>query len=164
MNWRKFYLVTPEDFKILVKIRSSSYREYLLNIAFYYIYCILYIEKRYQYLWFYMIDWNWTGDSRRIHLYAGSIDSGCLGWYWFSIRSRMVGWLGGWMGNEQGRDGFSAICQEFTFLNFRGEGGRGLICQSLLRVLGDPEVTANLYCDFAYLYWEGCVICSIYLR
>ena len=31
-------------------------------------------------------------------------------------------------------------------------------------VLGDPEVTANLYCNFAYLYWEGCVICSIYLR
>ena len=33
-----------------------------------------------------------------------------------------------------------------------------------LVVLGDPEVTANLYCNFAYLYWEGCVICSIYLR
>ena len=33
-----------------------------------------------------------------------------------------------------------------------------------LYVLGDPEVTANLHCDFAYLYWEGCVICSIYLR
>ena len=31
-------------------------------------------------------------------------------------------------------------------------------------VLGDLEVTANLYCNFAYLYWEGCVICSIYLR
>ena len=31
-------------------------------------------------------------------------------------------------------------------------------------VLGDPEVTANLYCNFAYLYWKGCVICSIYLR
>ena len=31
-------------------------------------------------------------------------------------------------------------------------------------ILGDPEVTENLYCDFAYLYWEGCVICSIYLR
>ena len=31
-------------------------------------------------------------------------------------------------------------------------------------VLGDPEVTANLYCAFAYLYWEGCVICSIYLQ
>ena len=30
--------------------------------------------------------------------------------------------------------------------------------------LGDPEVTANLYCNFAYLCWEGCVICSIYLR
>ena len=31
-------------------------------------------------------------------------------------------------------------------------------------LLGDPEVTANLYCKIAYLYWEGCVICSIYLR
>ena len=31
-------------------------------------------------------------------------------------------------------------------------------------LLGDPEVTANLYCNFAYPYWEGCVICSIYLR
>ena len=30
--------------------------------------------------------------------------------------------------------------------------------------LGDPEVTANLYCNFAYPYREGCVICSIYLR
>ena len=33
-----------------------------------------------------------------------------------------------------------------------------------IKVLGDPEVTANLYCNFAYLYWEGCVICSIHLR
>ena len=30
--------------------------------------------------------------------------------------------------------------------------------------LGDPEVTANLYSNFAYPYWEGCVICTIYLR
>ena len=22
-------------------------------------------------------------------------------------------------------------------------------------ILGDPEVTANPYCNFAYLYWEG---------
>ena len=28
---------------------------------------------------------------------------------------------------------------------------------------GDQEVTANLYCNFAYLYWEGCVIFSIFL-
>ena len=27
-------------------------------------------------------------------------------------------------------------------------------------LLGDPEVTGNLYCNFVYLYWEGCVICS----
>ena len=33
-----------------------------------------------------------------------------------------------------------------------------------LTVLGDPEVTAILYCNVAYPYWEGCVICSIYLR
>ena len=31
-------------------------------------------------------------------------------------------------------------------------------------LLGDQEVTASLYCNFAYLYWEGWVICSIYLR
>ena len=31
-------------------------------------------------------------------------------------------------------------------------------------VLGDPEVTANLYCNFAYLYWEGCAICSMNLQ
>ena len=31
-------------------------------------------------------------------------------------------------------------------------------------LLGDPEVTANLYCNFACPYWEGCVIFSIYLR
>ena len=32
------------------------------------------------------------------------------------------------------------------------------------KVLGDPEITANLYCNFAYPYWECRVICSIYLR
>ena len=32
----------------------------------------------------------------------------------------------------------------------------------ICNVLGDPVVTANLYCNFAYPYWEGCVICSIY--
>ena len=31
-------------------------------------------------------------------------------------------------------------------------------------ILGDPQVTANLYFNCAYPYWEGCVICSIYLR
>ena len=30
--------------------------------------------------------------------------------------------------------------------------------------LGAPDITANLYCNCVYLYWEGCVICSIYLR
>ena len=33
-----------------------------------------------------------------------------------------------------------------------------------IQLLGDPEVTANLYCYFACAYWEGCVICSKYLR
>ena len=33
-----------------------------------------------------------------------------------------------------------------------------------LLLLGDPEVTANLYCNFTHPYWEGCVICSKYLR
>ena len=31
-------------------------------------------------------------------------------------------------------------------------------------ILGDPDVTANMYCNFAYPHWEGCVICSIYLQ
>ena len=31
-------------------------------------------------------------------------------------------------------------------------------------VLGASEITANLYCNCVHLYWEGCVICSIYLR
>ena len=31
-------------------------------------------------------------------------------------------------------------------------------------ILGDPEVTVNLYCNFPCLYWKGCVIFSIYLR
>ena len=30
-------------------------------------------------------------------------------------------------------------------------------------LLGDPEVTANMYSNSAYPYWEGCVICSAYL-
>ena len=31
-------------------------------------------------------------------------------------------------------------------------------------ILGAPEITANLYCNFVHLYWEGYVICCIYLR
>ena len=31
-------------------------------------------------------------------------------------------------------------------------------------ILDDPDVTISLYCNFSYPYWEGCVICSIYLR
>ena len=39
------------------------------------------------------------------------------------------------------------------------------MCRPLINnLLGDPEVTANLYCNFAYLYWEGYLICGIYLR
>mgnify|MGYP007022919462 CR=1 FL=1 len=26
---------------------------------------------------------------------------------------------------------------------------------NIFDILGDPEVTANLYCNFAYPYWEG---------
>ena len=31
-------------------------------------------------------------------------------------------------------------------------------------ILGASEITANLYCNCVHLYWEGCVICSLYLR
>ena len=33
----------------------------------------------------------------------------------------------------------------------------------LHNILGDPEATANLYCNFSYPYLEGCVIWSIYI-
>ena len=33
---------------------------------------------------------------------------------------------------------------------------------SAVELLGDPEVTAKLYCNFAYPYWEGCV-CAVYI-
>ena len=33
----------------------------------------------------------------------------------------------------------------------------------LIEILGALEVTANLYCNCVHLYWEGCVIFSIYL-
>ena len=29
-------------------------------------------------------------------------------------------------------------------------------------LLGDPEITTDLYCNFAYLYWEGCVF-AVYI-
>ena len=31
-------------------------------------------------------------------------------------------------------------------------------------ILGASEITANLCSYYGHLYWEGCVICSIYLR
>ena len=31
-------------------------------------------------------------------------------------------------------------------------------------VLGALEITANVYCNGVHLYWEGCVICSVYLQ
>ena len=31
-------------------------------------------------------------------------------------------------------------------------------------ILGVSEITTNLYCNCVHMYWEGCVICSIYLR
>ena len=30
----------------------------------------------------------------------------------------------------------------------------------VLQLLGASEITANLYCYYEHLYWEGCVICS----
>ena len=44
------------------------------------------------------------------------------------------------------------------------------LCLSIIKhsrqpaLLGGPEITANLYYNCTYLYWEGCMICSIYLR
>ena len=32
------------------------------------------------------------------------------------------------------------------------------------QILGASEITADLYCNFVYLYWDDCVIGSIYLR
>ena len=46
------------------------------------------------------------------------------------------------------------------FLLIRIRNTRGL----KYHLLVDTEITAILYCNFAYLYWEGCVIFSIYLR
>ena len=40
----------------------------------------------------------------------------------------------------------------------------GIVLKLKFKLLGDPEVTANFYCNFAYPYQEGCMICSIYLR
>ena len=37
-----------------------------------------------------------------------------------------------------------------------------LVGEPDIYILGDPEGTANLYCNFA-LYWEGCVIFSMYI-
>ena len=31
-------------------------------------------------------------------------------------------------------------------------------------VMVASEITANVYCNCVHIYWEGCVICSIYLR
>ena len=33
-----------------------------------------------------------------------------------------------------------------------------------IHVLGLSEITENLYCNCVHLYWEGWMICSIYLR
>ena len=32
------------------------------------------------------------------------------------------------------------------------------------KVLGASEITANQYCNYGHLYWEGCMICRVYLR
>ena len=39
-----------------------------------------------------------------------------------------------------------------------------LVKYQALYLLGASEITANLCCNYVYLYWEGCVIFSIYLR
>ena len=31
-------------------------------------------------------------------------------------------------------------------------------------VMVASEITENVYCNCVHIYWEGCVICSIYLR
>ena len=36
-----------------------------------------------------------------------------------------------------------------------------VVCPTYL--LGASEITANLYCNCVHLYWEGCVICSLYI-
>ena len=36
-------------------------------------------------------------------------------------------------------------------------------CYLYKMILGDPDVNANLYSNFAFPYWEGWEICSIYL-
>ena len=57
--------------------------------------------------------------------------------------------------------------KEFKLLFFGIENYEHTVCPRSIDpfyILGYPEVTANLYCDFVCTYWEGCVICSIYLR
>ena len=36
--------------------------------------------------------------------------------------------------------------------------------KQIIGLLGASEITANPYCNCVYLYWEGCVISSTYLR
>ena len=40
----------------------------------------------------------------------------------------------------------------------------GILYKHRKTLLGALEITANLYCNCVQLYWEGCVISSIYLR
>ena len=47
-----------------------------------------------------------------------------------------------------------SVCQAYIH--------RGALLQK--NTLGASENTANIYCNCVHLYWEGCVICSIYLR
>ena len=49
-------------------------------------------------------------------------------------------------------------------LGIKGKSMENQLGKLFEYVLSDPEVTANLYCNFAYQYWESCVICSIFLR
>ena len=53
---------------------------------------------------------------------------------------------------------------EVVFLEDGRSAQRGILVSRIPpELLGDPEATANPYCNYAYLYWEGCVICVIYL-
>ena len=59
-------------------------------------------------------------------------------------------------------------CKEIHYQNLKNKCKvdfiTGKICCQLFYNIDAPEITANLYCNCVYLLWEGCVICSIYLR
>ena len=48
------------------------------------------------------------------------------------------------------------VAVQFSFWPCLEKGFAEIIPDYRELILGDPEVTANLYCNFAYPYWEGC--------